>query len=123
MKRALHIAAFMLLAAAPAQAGTFCVSGPTLAPQCIYEDIQSCKAAAMSDAACTISPDAYLMYYGAAKYCTVTTDRLAQCLYDDRGQCNAAAGRDQALCIDREEVKQDQVNPDPFRYDQRIQNF
>jgi hypothetical protein len=118
--RLLFIAvAVLLFPDYPANAGMFCVAGPALQPQCLYEDVESCQRdAASSDTYCTINPDTYLMYYGSQRYCTVQPDRTAQCLYADRGQCNREAGRNQAICIDRETIKDD-INP--FRFDNRIQ--
>jgi hypothetical protein len=112
-------AAVFLFPGQQANAGTFCIAGPALQPQCLYEDVDSCERdAAAPDTYCTVNPEAYLMYHGSQRYCTVQPDHLAQCLYDDRSQCNREAGRNKAICIDRETIKDD---TNPFRFDNRIQ--
>jgi hypothetical protein len=109
-----------LSAPGSARASTFCVAGAAMPPQCLYEDVRGCvKAAAPPNTFCTINPEVGLIYYGSQRYCTVQSDRLAQCMFVDRSQCNQEAYRNGAICIDREEIKDD-LNP--FRYDQRIQN-
>jgi hypothetical protein len=114
------LAIFLFMPAQQASAGTFCVAGSAMPPQCLYEDVHSCERdAASPDLFCTLNPEVYLMFYGSSRYCTVQADRLAQCMYADRGQCNREASRNNAICIDRETIKDD-INP--FRYDNRIQN-
>jgi hypothetical protein len=107
-------------------AASFCMVGQGMPPQCYYDDIAACQQAANSPGNyCEISPDAQVMYFGDARYCTVRSDRVAQCLYVDRNACNAEAARTQAICFDRISIGKDkdtkEKNPDPFRYDNRIQ--
>lgn len=102
----------------PAKAGTFCVVGQAVTPQCLYEDVASCTAATSTNTYCDINPDARIMYYGSQPYCIVGSDRIAQCLYIDRGQCNSEAGKARAICTER---AQDSNDISPYRYDNRIQ--
>lgn len=112
----------MTLCGTAAMAATFCLVGPAIPPQCYYDDVQACQqAASPPNTSCSISPDAFLMYYGDARYCTVGSDRVAQCMYVDRGACNVEAGRTNAICFDRTDIKKEK-NPDPYRYDNRIQD-
>ena len=114
------LAVFLAIPGQQASAGTFCVAGVGMPPQCLYEDVESCERDAVSqDTSCTINPESDLMFYGSSRYCTVQADRLAQCMYADRNQCSKEASRNNAICIDRETIKDD-INP--FRYDNRIQN-
>ena len=118
--RILLVVAFALALPEIATAGTFCVIGSAIPPQCLYEDVQSCSAAsAPPNTFCGVNPEAPLMYYGSQPYCTVSSDRVAQCLFVDRSQCNSQAARSKALCIDRNAIEEDDLNP--FKYDQRVQ--
>jgi len=116
----LLLAALFLLFAAPAVAGTFCVAGSAMTPQCFYEDVQGCtRASDPPSTYCMVNPDAYLSYVGGGRYCTVGSERVAQCLYTDRSQCNSEASRTRSLCLDRDGMT-DENNP--YRYDNRVQN-
>lgn len=110
----------VLVCGTSAQAGTFCITGPGLPPQCDYDDVKNCLQSAQSPSSyCQVNPEADLMYYGPLKYCIVQSDRLAQCLYIDRKECNAVAAQQGAVCFDRA-LLNDDINP--FRFDDRIQN-
>ena len=112
----------LFLCGTTAMAANFCLVGPAIPPQCYYDDVQACQqAASPPNTSCGISPDAFLMYHGDARYCTTGSDRVGQCMYVDRGACNKEAMRTNAICFDRTEIKTEK-NPDPFRYDNRIQD-
>ncbi len=117
--RILPIALF-LLQAAPAFAGTFCLAGVAMPPQCLYEDVHSCiRAVNANDLTCVVNPDASLSYIGGNRYCQVDANRVAQCLYVDRNECNNANHGGDKLCFDRA-IMTDTSNP--FRLDPRLQN-
>lgn len=104
----------------PAVAGTFCVTGTAIPPQCFYDDVSACVgASAPPNTFCSVNPAAELTYYGTSRYCTVQSDRLAQCMYSDFVECNAAPGPVPAICVDRQGMSSD-VNP--FRYERRVEN-
>lgn len=112
--------AVLCLAPSAAKAGTFCIAGAGLEPQCYYDDIRSCRRASdPPNTACVVSPQAYLTYAGGARYCTVDESAQAQCYYADRSECSTEADRARKLCIDRQLMH---AGNDPFRYDPRIQN-
>lgn len=115
------MAGFMAISS---MAGTFCVVGTGMPPQCHYDDAASCARAVTGfDSSCTINPELELMYYGSQPYCAVTADRVAQCLYDDRGACIRASGNGQSVCISRRaQLKEIDNDANPFRYDTRIQD-
>ena len=114
------VAAGVILGSMPAAAGTFCIVGTAIPPQCYYDDVASCVgASAPPNTFCSVNPTATLTYYGTSRYCTVQSDRLAQCMYSDMVECNAAPGPVPAVCIDRQGIASD-VNP--FRYERRVEN-
>lgn len=117
MKRIIAAFAILLLAQG-AQAATFCVGGPGISRQCLYEDVRLCQRAAKPpESYCTINPQAVLSYLGGSRYCVVDSSRLAQCLYTDRNQCNDVAARSASVCIERQT---DEFSP--FSNDTRVQN-
>ena len=121
LSRVLFSALLLIALAAPraAAAATFCVVGEAIPPQCLYDDVDSCNAAAVGASThCDINPDVRLMAYGSQPYCIVGSDRQEQCLYIDRAHCNADAGKAHAICIER---APDRADVSPFRYDNRIQ--
>lgn len=102
-----------------AYAGAFCLAGPALAPQCFYDDVQTCsKAAEPPSTSCVINPESYFAYTGSSKYCVVYSPGVAECFYIDRSQCNSTAEKAKGLCVDREDISQ---SSDPFKYDPRLQ--
>ncbi|MBU6475199.1 MAG: hypothetical protein KGL10_06020 [Alphaproteobacteria bacterium] len=119
--RAFFLAAvFLAVFSGKAAAASFCVVGMGIPPQCLYDDIGSCMAAATPpNSFCAVSPTARLYYYGSSRFCAVQSDRVAQCVFGDRTQCYRAVFRDKTVCVDREE-RPDDISP--FRYDQRIGN-
>jgi hypothetical protein len=115
-----RLLAIFLLMPALAQAATFCITGPGMAPQCLYEDVVSCRQAATPPStACIVNPEAPLSFYGGSRYCTLGAERIASCIYTDRGQCNRDADNGAGICIDREAMADD---ISPFRFDNRLQN-
>ncbi len=108
----------LLTGASDTWAATFCVVGPAIPPQCLYESVNDCIRASDSiNTFCGINPETHLSYYGSQRYCTVDSARITQCLFSSWDECSRAASRQAAICIDRE-AKADDVNP--FKYDQRL---
>ena len=109
----------LVLSAEGAMAGSFCVVGMAIPPQCMYDDIVTCNAASTPpDTYCDVNPQAHLMYYGSQQFCAVDSHLLAQCQYNSRTLCQGTLGGQPVICIDRGE-KPDDVNP--YRYDSRAQ--
>jgi hypothetical protein len=105
-----------------AEGGTFCVQGMGLTPQCNYDDIQTCRRAEEPpNTFCSINPEANLAYTGGTNYCVVTAQLTALCIYQDRSQCNEESFRQRGICIDRRNMSG--LSNDPFRYDDRVQNY
>lgn len=119
MMRRMILVAMMALCPGVATAGTFCIGGTGVPPQCIYDDVVSCLRAARSPLSCLINNEAVLSYIGGSRYCTVGSERVAQCFYVDRQQCNTEATRVRRICVDS--LGQTDEN-NPFRYDNRVQN-
>jgi hypothetical protein len=120
MRRIIFVAMMALCPSVAQAAGTFCIGGFGMPPQCIYDDVVSClHAADPPNTACLINNDAVLSYIGGSRYCTVGSERVAQCFYVDRQQCNTEATRVRRICVDS--LGQTDEN-NPFRYDNRVQN-
>jgi hypothetical protein len=113
----------LLVLCCNAYAASFCAAGVGVPPQCYYSDISSCLSSAQSmGGICVINPDSSPMLFGGSNYCTVQSDLTAQCIFVDREQCNSEAAKNNAICINRSDIKKPLQTPDPFRYDDRIQN-
>jgi hypothetical protein len=113
------LALIFTLTPALVNAGTFCVAGPGLTPQCLYEDITTCQRAATSSAqGCVVNPQAALHLSGQQPYCVVNAQRVGLCNYTDRSQCSAEAARAGSICTER--IIAGEANP--YRYDLRLQN-
>jgi hypothetical protein len=120
MRTVVLMLVFLAAGASAAGAASFCVEGEATPPQCLYEDIVSCTAAASPpNTFCGINPDARLYYYGSSRYCAVQSNRIAQCVFNDMTQCYDASFQDKSVCMDRE-MRPDDISP--FRYDPRIGN-
>lgn len=120
MRYAFFLFLSLMLLATDARAASFCVAGLGLSPQCLFDDIKTCrKAVNTRDTSCIVNPAAVLSYSGGARYCRVTSYLSAECIFIDRAQCNKEAAAIQAICIDRMSMN-DENNP--YRYDDRIQN-
>lgn len=108
------------LCASTVHAGSFCLGGPGVAPQCIYDDINTCKKNAdPPNTNCFVNGSSDLNQQGNAPYCLVTSQRIAECIYVDRGQCNMEASRKGGICRDNTGNDSEE---NPYRYDTRIQN-
>jgi hypothetical protein len=122
MRTSILAGAFLLLAlnAGTALAAAFCVVGEDIPPQCMYDDIITCNAAAGAspNTYCDVNPAATLKYFGSQRYCAVNAELQAQCLYNSRILCQGTLNGQPAICIDRGE-KPDEITP--YRYDPRTQ--
>jgi len=106
-----------MMSAGEALAGTFCVVGMAVPPQCMYDDVPTCQnASSPPNTYCDVNPDARLTYYGSQQFCSVQSDRLAQCMFASFRQC-AEAALPGTVCIDRGQAGE--TSPSPFRYDLR----
>ena len=100
-------------------AASFCLAGPALPPQCIYDDVQVClKATEPPNTTCVINPETYIAYTGNSEYCVAKSSKTALCYYVDRDQCNQEAQRSQSICVQRPLTED---NKGVYQYDQRIQ--
>lgn len=115
------IALFLLpaLVAHPSFAGSFCLGGQGVAPQCLYDDIETCnKNANPPNTNCFVNSEATLNQQGNSPYCVVTSQLIAECIYVDRSQCNDEAARKGGICRDN---TGNDTEENPYRYDTRIQ--
>ena len=120
MRTALILSFGVLMAPTLVQAAAFCVAGPGLPPQCLYDDIVTCQRASdPPNSACIVNPQTVLSYVGGSNTCLVSPSRIAQCIYTDRDQCNGEAYRSGGVCISRTDMADN--NADPYRFDPRIQ--
>ena len=91
----------LLLAAAPAAAGTFCLKLRGEQPQCFYDDAGDCRRrAAQLNGLCTVNPDMLTITATNGQFCLVTSTRAIMCDYPDRGSCEQEARRHNGACID-----------------------
>lgn len=119
MKALWLLGAFLFLDTSQASAASFCLAGPGLSPQCIYDDVGTCKRAARPPSTdCFANEEVKLMQHGNAEYCLVTSQRVAECIYSDRGQCNAQALKQNAVCKSNTD---NDIKENPYRYDTRVQ--
>ncbi len=120
-KFSLFLLSLFCLIGETAYAATFCLVDIGLAPQCIYDDVDTCRKARSSQtASCTLNFETspYINFTGSSRYCTVSASKIGQCIFSDREQCNREAGRSNVVCIDRTGM-QDKDNP--YKYDPRVQ--
>lgn len=121
MMRYILLSVFIFAALAPqaAQAARFCMAGIGFPPQCIYDDIETCRRAIQPpNTSCIVNPEMQPALYGNSDYCLVTSQGISECIYTDRGQCNIEARRKDALCMDNTRQNFEQ---NPYRYDTRVQ--
>jgi hypothetical protein len=119
MRSVLGLLLFILLYGNTAVAGTFCLAGQAISPQCIYDDVESCsRASNPPSTSCIINSDSYFTFTGNSTYCVVSSSAVAQCLYVDRGQCNDEAAKSKGICVDKINISE---SSDPYRFDPRVQ--
>jgi hypothetical protein len=102
-----------------AQAAAFCLTSNTMPPQCVYETVSQCAAAAENPGiGCIPNPNEQQQFFGTGRYCVATEQRIEYCLFADYQSCNSDAQRRRGICYDRGAIGPN----DPYRFDTRPRN-